>query len=58
MLVNLYYIIELLLFDENSVKRSSIAVCTLACGSKVSSAARGYNIFVQCFPNDNFMIGL
>ncbi len=22
------------------------------------AAARGYNIFVQCFPNDNFIIGI
>ncbi len=61
MLVNLYYIIELLLFDENGMKRSCVAVVYMlcvACGSTVSSAARGYNIFVQCFPNDNFMIGL
>ncbi len=29
----------------------------VACGSTLT-AARGYNIFVQCFPNDNFMIGL
>ncbi len=59
-LVNLCYIIELLLFDENGVKRSCTAVILLcvACGSTVSSAARGYNIFVQCFLNDNFMIGL
>ncbi len=41
------------------MKRSCTAVVYIAvCGSKVSSAARGYNIFVQCFPNDNFMIGL
>ncbi len=60
MLVNLCYIIELLLFDENGMKRSCTAVILLcvACGSRVSSAARGYNIFVQCFLNDNFMIGL
>ncbi len=56
-LVNLYYIIELLLFDENGVKRSCTAVCSL-CYNSNSTAARGYNIFVQCFPNDNFMIGL
>ncbi len=58
MLVNLYYIIELLLFDENGMKRSCAAVVYIACGSTVSFAARGYNIFVQCFPNYNFMIAL
>ncbi len=42
------------------MNRSCTAVILLcvACESKVNSAARGYNIFVQCFPNDNFMIGL
>ncbi len=42
------------------MNRSCTAVILLcvACESTVSSAARGYNIFVQCFPNDNFMIGL
>ncbi len=49
------------------MNRSCTAVILLcaACGSKVSSAARGFciaargsNTFVQCFPNDNFMIGL
>ncbi len=53
MLVNLYYIIELLLFDENGVKISCTAVCSLW-----KHCSKGYNIFVQCFPNNNFMIGL
>ncbi len=40
------------------MKRSCTAVVYIAVWKQVSSAARGYNIFVQCFPNDNFMIGL
>ncbi len=42
----------------NGVKRSCTAVVYIAVPVEARlAAARGYNIFVQCFPNDNFMIG-
>ncbi len=42
------------------MKRSCTAVVYIAvCKPDARLAgARGYNIFVQCFPNDNFIIGL
>ncbi len=48
-LVNLYYIIELLLFDENGMKRSCAAVVYIAVCSLWKHCSKGLQYFCSMF---------